>query len=167
MLVQNILGNIKNFEINSRNIDEVNIEWYEVNKKILKKESKTGRDIGIRFEKPSKLQDGDILYADDNEIVVISIIPCETISIVPSTMKDMGKICYEIGNKHIPLFINENEVLVCYDEPLMVLLEKEGFKPKKEIRKLVNGLEQHAHSHGHNGHEHHHKHHDCQCENER
>lgn len=155
MLIENILGNINNFEVNTRDIDEVNIEWYEVNKRILKKQSKNGKDIGIRLEKPSKLQDGDILFFDEKEIVIVSILQCDVISIVPETMEAMGRICYEIGNKHIPLFFNDREVLVSYDEPLMKLLEKQGFQPKKAIRKLVNGLEQHGHSHEHH---HHHNH---------
>lgn len=155
MLIDNILGNINNFEVNTRDVDEVNIEWYEVNKRILKKQSKKGKDIGIRLEKPSKLQDGDILFLNEKEIVIVSILQCDVISIVPETMEAMGKICYEIGNKHIPLFFNDREVLVSYDEPLMKLLEKQGFQPKKAIRKLVNGLEQHGHSHGHhNDHNH-------------
>lgn len=149
MLVKNILGNINNFEIETKDIDEVAIEWYEVNKRILKKQSKKGVEVGIKLEQPYKLQDGDILFFDEKEILIVSIIPCDTISIIPESMKAMGKICYEIGNKHIPLFFYNNEVLVNYDEPLMRLLEKEGFKPEKTVRKLVDGLKQHSHSHEH------------------
>lgn len=149
MLVKNILGNINNSEIGTKYIDEVAIEWYEVDKRILKKQSKKGMEVGIKLEKPYKLQDGDILFFDEKEILIVSIIPCDTISIIPESMKAMGKICYEIGNKHIPLFFHDDEILVNYDEPLMKLLEKQGFNPKKAVRKLVNGLEQHCHSHEH------------------
>ncbi|WP_017752238.1 urease accessory protein UreE [Clostridium tyrobutyricum] len=149
MLVKNILGNINNFEIETKDIDEVAIEWYEVNKRILKKQSKKGVEVGIKLEQPYKLQDGDILFLNERKILIVSIIPCDTISIIPENMKAMGKICYEIGNKHIPLFFYNNEVLVNYDEPLMRLLEKEGFKPEKTVRKLVDGLKQHSHSHEH------------------
>lgn len=149
ILVQNILGNISSFNAEAKCIDEVNIEWYEVNKRILKKISSKGLEVGIKFEKPRKLNEGDILFIDEKSVLVVSILPCEVISIVPAHMHDMGRICYEIGNKHIPLFFNEAEILVCYDEPLMKLLEKQGFKPKKAVGKLINGVGSGDHTHDH------------------
>ncbi|SMC28234.1 urease accessory protein [Clostridium acidisoli DSM 12555] len=147
MLIEKILGNIKEIELNGKAIDEVYVDWFDVDKKILKKASKNGKDIGIKLEKPSRLNDGDILYSDEKEILIITIPECEAISIKPKTMHEMGKICYEIGNKHIPLFLDEDEIIVNYDDPLYKLLDKKGFKPKKTMRKLVNALEHHHHEH--------------------
>lgn len=149
MIIENILGNIRDFSVLGKFIDEVSIEWYEVNKRILKKESKNGKEIGIKLEKTGKLQEGDILFMDEKEVIVLSILPCEVISIVPDTMEAMGRICYEIGNKHIPVFFHNDKVLVAFDDPLMKLLDKLGYNPQKSIGKLVNGLGQNAHSHGH------------------
>ncbi len=145
MLIEKILGNIKEIKNETRSIDEVYVDWFEVDKNILKKSSGKGKAIGIKLLVPTRLKDGDIIYSDANEIVIITIPLCEAISIKPKTMEEMGKICYEIGNKHIPLFLNEDEITVNYDEPLYKLLEKKGFKPHKTMRKLTNALEHHHH----------------------
>lgn len=147
MIIEKILGNISELKNETRSIDEVYVDWFDVDKKILKKSSGKGKDIGIKLLSPTRLKDGDILYADHNEIVIITIPLCDVILIRPNTMEQMGRICYEIGNKHIPLFLNQGEITVNFDEPLFKLLEKKGFNPNKTMRKLTNVLEHHTHEH--------------------
>lgn len=149
MIIEKILGNLKNIDIGNKSIDTIDVEWYEVNKKILKKDSVFGREVGIRLSEHKKINDGDILYMDDSEIIAVNIPESEAILIQPKNMVDMGTICYEIGNQHVPLFLTEDSIMIPYEKPLMELLEKKGFNPKKEMRKLINGVECHKHSHHH------------------
>lgn len=149
MIINKILGNRHDFDLKNKNIDTVNIEWYEVNKKILRKTSKLGKEIGMSFEKPQKLNDGDVLYMNEKEAILINIPESEAIVIEPKSMIDMGKACYEIGNQHIPIFLEEDSIIVPYEEPIMKLLDKRGFAPKRVLKKLVNGLECHKHHHVH------------------
>ncbi|WP_160680613.1 urease accessory protein UreE [Clostridium sp. C8-1-8] len=153
MLVENILGNLEEFQVQGKEMDFVDVEWYEVNKKILKKVSSSGRTVGIRLDGSKKLNHKDVLFSDEQFILIVNIPECEAISIKPANMEEMGRICYEIGNKHITLFLHHEEILVPYDEPLMKLLEKNHFKIEKVEARLINGLETHSHSHGHS-HEH-------------
>jgi urease accessory protein len=147
MIVESILGNLSTFDIEDRKIDYVDIQWYEVNKKILKKDSKAGKEIGIKIKGEQKLKHNDILYCDSREIIAVNVPKCEAILIKPKSIEEMGKICYEIGNKHVPLFLFNDEIRVPYEEPLMKLLEKKGFNPEKVTSRLINGLECHSHEH--------------------
>lgn len=153
MVIDKVLGNLKDFNVEGKNVDTVNVDWFDINKKIMRKTSKMGKKIGMRFEKSENLKDGDIIYSDENDVVAVSIPESEAIVIKPETMEDMGKICYEIGNKHIPLFLKDNEVIVNYDEPLFKVLEKKGFNPCKTVRRLTGALEHSPHQHG--SHDHH------------
>lgn len=75
---------------------------------------------------------------DAERVIVVNIIPCECIVFKPGSFKDMGTVCFEIGNKHIPIFINEEaEVLVEFENPLYRLLERSGYEPRREVRKLL------------------------------
>lgn len=149
LIIEKIIGNLKDIEVKGRSLDTVDVEWYEVNKKILKKDTASGKEIGIRFSEHKKINDGDILYMDDSEIIAVNIPESEAILIEPKNMVDMGTICYEIGNQHVQLFLTESSIIIPYEKPLMELLSKKGFNPKKEMRKLVNGVECHKHSHHH------------------
>lgn len=50
MLVEKVLGNIADYSIEEKNVDKVFIEWYELDKKLLRKTSEAGEEIGIRLD---------------------------------------------------------------------------------------------------------------------
>ena len=52
--------------------------------------------------------------------------------------KMSAKVCYEIGNRHAPLFWGENDTFITiYNEPMLVMLQKiHGVQAEKEVLKL-------------------------------
>lgn len=155
MIVEKILGNRKTYAIGNRKIDTVGIEWYESEKKLLRKTTVSGEEIGIRISTP--IQDGDVLYADDSRAIVAEILPSELTVVHVYTMREMGRLCFELGNRHLSLSIGENEVSVPYDEPTFAYLAKLGFAPEKKFAKFTHFTVCHAHGHSHDHEEHHHE----------
>jgi urease accessory protein len=137
IIVKEKSGNIYSSVNDSRNIDALQIEWHEVRKRILHKETKQGRAICIKFmrENPD-LKEGDILYEDDKTTIAVEIIPCECIVLKPSNLREAAAVSYEIGNRHLPLFYEADELLVPYDVPLYNLLVTLGYTINIEERKL-------------------------------
>ena len=141
MLIKEKLGNIKTTTIISQDIDAVIIEWYEAGKRILHKQTKSGIDITIKFLKENPdLKDGDILWRDENSIIAVEIKPCKCIIITPGDMLMASSICYEIGNRHLPLFYEGEDLLVPYEMPLYTLLQASGYELRMEERKLSNAF---------------------------
>lgn len=156
MLVEKVLGNIADYPAEGKNIEKVWVEWYELDKKLLRKVSETGEEVGIRLD--SHLHEGDVLYADENRVVAVDILPCELTTVEVHSMQEMGRLCFELGNRHLSLSIGEQEVRVPYDEPTFAYLEKLGFAPKKQIAKFTHVTVCHAHGHSHGAaHEHSHE----------
>ncbi len=141
MLVQNKIGNISTFEINQRMVDYILLEWYETRKRILRKKTQSGKEISLKFlnENPG-LTEGDVLFADDTFVVAVSILPCDCIAAQPKNMFEMASVCYEIGNKHLPLFYDQDQLLTPFELPLYKLLQAQGYEVKKESRKLLQPL---------------------------
>lgn len=150
MLVEKIIGNSKDYPLEGKKVDKVVVEWYELDKKILRKTSAAGEDVGIRLK--TALHEGDILYADEDRVVVVDISPCELTTVEIHSMEEMGRLCFELGNRHLPISIGTNEVRVPYDEPTFAYLEKLGFAPERQTEKFTGFSVCHAHGHGH-GHE--------------
>jgi urease accessory protein len=73
----------------------------------------------------------------------------EAIIMSPVSLLEMGTVCYEIGNKHIPLFIQEDKVLLPFEMPMFRWLEASGFKPERKHVKLLNLLKSNVEPHGH------------------
>jgi urease accessory protein UreE len=106
MVVKEKLGNINFFAINNRKIDSLLLEWYETNKRILHKKTISGIAVVMKFLNESQqLSEGDVIYEDDFNIITIEIKACDSLVIRPSTMYEMATVCYEIGNRHVPVFL--------------------------------------------------------------
>ncbi|WP_448697406.1 urease accessory protein UreE [Mucilaginibacter sp. AW1-3] len=152
MFIQEKKGNIATTDIGNRKTDYLLLEWFETQKRIMHKRSQAGIEVAIKFLGGGQnLTQGDILFMDDNTIIAVDILPCEVIVIRPKNMFEMASICYEIGNKHLPLFYDNEDVLVVFDAPLFRLLSASGYEVKQETRKLLNPLKTSVSAHEHSG----------------
>ncbi len=128
MLITGILGNIKDIDSMNLNIDYVHIEWFNTQKRIARYVTQNNVDIALKFENVLRigLNDGDILSMSENNIIAVSIIPTDIFIIKVKNCLEAAKICYEIGNLHLPLFVgnNEFEFKIPYEKPLQRLLDK-------------------------------------------
>ncbi len=150
MLIKEKLGNLETFEAGSRNIDLLPIEWYETHKRILHKRTESGREIVMKFLKEDpELKQDDVIYADEEYVIALDIQPVEAIIVRPASMFEMATLCYEIGNKHLPLFYDNDEILVAYEAPLFRLLTANGYQPIQEKRKLLHQLKTNVAPHNH------------------
>ena len=151
MLIQQKIGNLNSHPTN-KIIDWLTLEWFETNKRILHKKTRSGKEITVKFLKENQnLTQEDIIYEDAETIIAIDIHPCEAMVIKPKTMFEMAAVCYEIGNKHLPSFFQDNELLIAYEAPLFNFLLLAGYDVIKEKRKLINPLKTSVSSHAHPG----------------
>lgn len=157
MIAEKILGNIRSSDI-AIPVDFVELDWFEADSKRLRKTTVGGKDIGIAVAET--LKDGDILYLDESVCIAVKLSECELTRITVSTMQEMGRACFEIGNRHLSLKISDGEVLIPYDEPTHRHLKNLDFDCEKIVGRfddfIVCKAHGHSHSHGHShGHEHH------------
>jgi urease accessory protein len=151
MLIKEKIGNINFFAISNREIDYLLLEWYETNKRILHKKTVKGTPVVMKFlNENQRLTDGDVIYEDDFNIIAIEIKECDAIIIRPKTMHEMASVCYEVGNKHLPVFYQQDEILVAFEAPLFHLFISAGYDVSQEKRKLLSPLNTSVSSHGHN-----------------
>ena len=129
---------LENPQIQGLQKDILEIEWYETSKTILRRKTNNGVEIGLKKNNRTPLQDGDILYKDDNMYIEICVKPCDCIVISPRNMIEMGVVCFEIGNMHLPIYIdNENQINVAYEGPLYDFLQRKEYPTTIENKKLL------------------------------
>ena len=149
MICKGVIGKLD--EEYGKNVQYVGIEWFERGKHILRKTLPSGEEIGIKSENP--LSNGDILFEDTDRVIAVKLLPCELINIKISDIKEMGRVCFELGNRHLSLLISDNSVKCPYDEPTFQYLKKLGFECEKVFDSFENFIECKAHGH-HHGHAH-------------
>ncbi|HIS81762.1 MAG TPA: urease accessory protein UreE [Candidatus Scatomonas merdavium] len=145
MICEKILGMLDELDVAGKTVEYVEIEWHEAFKKIHKKTTDTGREVGIRMDDSvltEGLYDGKVIYMDDGLVIAVHTPPCEVIRVTvkPDHRFMAAKVCYEIGNRHAPLFYGEDEYtfITPYNEPMLQMLSGlHGVEAEKEMRKLA------------------------------
>ncbi len=170
LIIQTIIGNQQKLKqqqrLHTQKIDTVCLQWFEADRRIIRTTTAAGRDIAFRLLKEGqRLHHDDVVYLDKQLAIVVQIEPSEVMVLAPQTLPEMARACYEIGNKHTPLFLDGNELLLPFDKPLFEWLQAAGFAPVRQQRRLSEQLRAnsapgvgggHAHSHAHASSDHHH-----------
>lgn len=131
MLVEKVIGNINDEQFKNKNIDYIDIEWHEAFKKLHKKTSQSGIEVGIKLDNDiltRGLRQGDILAMNEDNIIAVNIPKDKALVVKVDDTHLVPKVCYEIGNRHATLFegSNHNEFITIYSEPMKEMLEKIG-----------------------------------------
>ena len=158
MLCEQVLGKLNEFDTTGKEIETVDIEWHEAFKRIHKKNTDKGTEVGIRMDDSilsRGLYQDDVIYADDEKLVVVNTPPCEVIrvTLIPGHEKMSAKVCYEIGNKHATLFRGEGDYqfITPLDLPIKALMEKLGVKVERKTvkfdfkKKISSSINAHTH----------------------
>ncbi len=141
MICKKVLGNLETYDTGDKAHVPLNLQWFETTKRIMRKKAEDGHEVVIKLLKEgTRLKEGDIVFEDHDKVVVVNVLPCDVIQVTPRSLYEMGMVCYEIGNKHLPLFIQEDRVLIPYEKPLERLLVADGYDVTKTYCKLLNRL---------------------------
>ncbi|MFI3277913.1 MAG: urease accessory protein UreE [Rikenellaceae bacterium] len=166
IIVKELIGREADIDLSAKQLDVLELEWHELSKRIIRKYTLQGQEVACKFTAENiSLRDGDILFMDDNTAIIVRVLKTQCIVISPKDMVELATVCYEIGNKHMPLYIDGNDIVLPYEAPMFKWLEVAGYNPKEEERRIERRLKSksgghhHHHSHGHShSHDHSHDH---------
>jgi urease accessory protein len=150
LIVESIVTNIEEMEkeeVERRHKEKVFLESADLVKRIQRVTTDHGKEIGIRLETKRDLVAGDVLYMDDKNMIIIDVLTDDLIVISPRSLKEMGTIAHQLGNRHLPAQFEENNMLVQYDYLVEELLQEMQIPFKREDRKVKQAFRHIGHSH--------------------
>ena len=123
---------------------------------------KNGGTAGLYIQRGSVLHDGDLIQANNGEVICIRAADESVSTVQFEDPLSMAKACYHLGNRHVALQINELMVRYQHDHVLDDMLISMGLKPMHEMAPFepesgAYGEHGHAKPHSHGG-EHNHSH---------
>jgi len=151
MIIERVLDNIhdmKQGELASRHMEKVFLESADLVKRIQRVETDHGREIGIRLKDQRDLMAGDVLYMDEQNVIVIDVKTDDLLAIRPRSLEEMGMIAHQLGNRHLPAQFEKDEMLVQYDYLIEELLQELQIPFQRENRKVQKAFRHIGHSHG-------------------
>jgi urease accessory protein len=148
MIIDQIVGNVEDISTAGRHIERVYLSSDELVKRIQRVTTDHGKEVGIRLKEPKDLIDGDILYMDDRNMIVISVTSDDLLVIHPTSLKQMGEIAHQLGNRHLPAQFEDKVMLVQFDYLVEELLKQLEIPFSREDRKVKRAFRHIGHSHG-------------------
>lgn len=165
MIIENISGNIKNYQIGNRNIEKVILDRDRMLKPHQKVTSENGETFAISLPHGTTLSPGDVIFADDKRVVVVELTAEDALVICPEGQMQWARAAYNIGNMHQTAYIQDDCIVTPYDailESVMQRLEvkcERAARPIDGVRANVAQNQGHHHHHDHDhGHDHDHVH---------
>lgn len=140
MIIEQIMGNVEDIPVSSRHIEKVYLASDDLVKRIQRVTTDHGKEVGIRLKDPKDLMDGDILFMDERNMIIISVLSDDLLVIHPTNIKQMGEIAHQLGNRHLPAQFEGEVMLVQYDYLVEELLEQLDVPYSREARKSKKGI---------------------------
>lgn len=150
MIVEEIVANANELdaeELKNRHQEKIFMESADLVKRIQRVETDHGREVGIRLKNPRDLATGDVLYMDDQNMIMIDVFSDDLLVIRPRNMYEMGTIAHQLGNRHLPAQFEGDEMLVQYDYLVEELLNELSLSYVREERQVKEPFRHIGHSH--------------------
>ena len=148
MIITEIVGNMDDISSVGRHIERVYLSSDDLVKRIQRVTTDHGKEVGIRLAEPKDLVDGDILYMDERNMIIVSVKSDDLLVLRPSSMQQMGEIAHQLGNRHLPAQFEEEVMLVQYDYLVEELLAQLEIPYTREERKVKKAFRHIGHHHG-------------------
>ena len=137
-------------ELSPSEQDLVRLDWEARQKCRQRLRTEAGREIGLALPTGTRLSPGDVLYRDSDVEIIVEGEPEKVFVLRPEKREAFGLACYQIGNLHRPIGLDNGAILVPYEPVLERQLTRLGFTYAVEERIFTGVLQQsQAHAHVH------------------
>ena len=156
-----------------RRASEVELDWDVRQKSRIEATDSLGRALNVFLPRGTVLRGGDVLVCEDGSLVRVKAAPQPVLVVTHcadhGTPFDLLRAAYHLGNRHVPLELQPDRLLLEPDHVLadmlraqhLIVTESSGaFEPEGGAYGAGGGAHAgHAHGHAHDhGHDHGHKH---------
>ncbi|CAM2076291.1 MAG: urease accessory protein UreE [Clostridium sp.] len=152
MIFNQVLGNINEIDnLNDAHIEKIYITSEEALKRIMRVNSDHNHEYGIALSENIELKDGDILYRDDKNIIIVKIKGDDVLVIKPNSITEMGIIAHSLGNRHLQAQFEDGKMIIQYDALVEGELKRDNINYSRENLKLKKAFRHvefgHTHTH--------------------
>ncbi|KRM76680.1 urease accessory protein UreE [Secundilactobacillus collinoides] len=136
MLVEKIIDHIDLPAADDGKVETVMVANEDLAKRLHHLQTKDATEVAVHLPEGQHLHVGDVLYQDDQRTIVVDVLPEDVLIIEPGTIKNMGIIAHELGNRHLPAQFTDTEMIVQYDYLVEQLLQNRHLLYKHTALKL-------------------------------
>jgi len=122
-LVDRILGNLADVTLGDRVVERVAIDSDAMARRIVRLATSVG-DLGLRPPADERLRDGDVIFADAARVIAVEVVPDDVLVVRPRTVQEALAVAHALGNRHVPVLIEADTLIVRYVPALDALIRE-------------------------------------------
>lgn len=131
IVVEELVGKLAGDE--TRRVERVALGWEDRLRSRQRVRSDAGTEIGIALPTGQALAEGDVLFEDDERVVVVGAIPEDVLVLYADSAEELARAAYQVGNRHAPVAVEEGRVMTPYNSVLEEYFQKMGVRTERVI----------------------------------
>jgi urease accessory protein len=148
LIIDRLIPAVNQDDLRAKEEDNLVLAWEE--RRWLRGRFTTarGRKIGIALPTGTTIAPGSILHVGDDWYLKLEAALEPILEIVASDCAEAVKIAFEVGNRHFPLALDENKILVPDDKVMIRLMDRLGvpFCRRQAVFDPVGSTQLHQHA---------------------
>jgi urease accessory protein UreE len=121
-------------DVPTRADEQLEVEWWELDRRALRKTTRSGRQVRILLALGEALHDGVLLSDSEGRSAIrVCLVPCELLVMLPRNPGEMGVLALELGNLHVPAEVVDGSVRDVADGPAEAVAAGLGIPFRREV----------------------------------
>ena len=147
LIIERLLAPVSANDLRAKEEDKLVLAWEQRRWARGRFTTANGRKIGIALPTGSMLLPDAILWIADNWYLKIEAAAESVLEIFPADYGQAVRISFEVGNRHFPLALCENSLLVPDDKAMARLLDRLGarWERTRKVFDPVGNTQLHQH----------------------
>ena len=147
LIIERLLAPVSANDLRAKEEDKLVLAWEQRRWARGRFTTANGRKIGIALPTGSMLLPDAILWIADNWYLKIEAAAESVLEIFPADYGQAVRISFEVGNRHFPLALCENRLLVPDDKAMARLLDRLGarWERTRKVFDPVGNTQLHQH----------------------
>lgn len=134
MKITSVRGREKDYPTHKH--DELLLRSDDLARRVFRKRTASGQEMKVSLPRGSILRPGDVLFADEDTIVVVRVEPEWVLVVRPVTFEQIAETAHQLGNRHLPIQVYETEIIAEYHPLLEKLFQGLEIPCARERRTL-------------------------------
>jgi urease accessory protein len=133
--------------------ESIKLTFDQREKSRLRAETMGGEELGLQLKIGTILSHGDKLLLSDGRVVEVMAAEEKLHEVRAASSTQLARIAYHVGNRHVPLQVNDDHLLMLPDHVLKAMVEGLGGTVSEVTRAFQPESGAYGHSHVHHSHD--------------
>ncbi len=134
-------------------VESIKLTFDQREKSRLRVKTLGGEELGLQLKVGTMLSHGDKLQLTDGRVIEVIAAEESLHEVRAESATQLARIAYHVGNRHVPLQVNDDHLLMLPDHVLKAMVEGLGGTVREVTRPFQPESGAYGHSHVHHSHD--------------